>query len=414
MSRRRKPVIRSLQALRGIAFLMVFLSHSHLSLQGGAWGVSVFFVLSGFLMYYQYEDQEFSVSIPENIYFAVSRLKKIYPLHLTMFAISIPFEVGRSLQNGTNGLSWYYLKVLFGVTLTESWHPSFWIYGAFNGVAWFLSTCMFLYFCFPYLQKMAKRVSGGSPVSIASKKAAVKSTDKMPSKFSTMVMIIVIMMVIWLLQVLWIWLTRNVAFETYPDINYWLAYTFPPTRLGDFAVGVFAGALYSRVVFETREQGTQVEEGITSIAITSETVLFTALELATIAVTFTSFRFYVSQRMIQSYNWFRYAALWVPSAVVMILLFAVKKGVITSILDRKPLVWLGNISQYTYLVHSIVILYIRDVAESFFRKLGIDMKPESLRFNLLTGAISFLITILGALLYRQLQTAIRNKKNEQQ
>ena len=44
--------INSLQGLRAIAFLAIFISHAGLGNYGclGAWGVSVFFLLSGFLM----------------------------------------------------------------------------------------------------------------------------------------------------------------------------------------------------------------------------------------------------------------------------------------------------------------------------------------------------------------------------
>lgn len=52
--------IRAIQALRGLAFLEIFLSHSNVPLIGasGAWGVSIFMVLSGFLMVYRYYDKQ--------------------------------------------------------------------------------------------------------------------------------------------------------------------------------------------------------------------------------------------------------------------------------------------------------------------------------------------------------------------
>ena len=52
--------IESLQAVRGIAFLGIFLKHTGISLfcALGDWGVSIFFVLSGFLMSVRYNGAE--------------------------------------------------------------------------------------------------------------------------------------------------------------------------------------------------------------------------------------------------------------------------------------------------------------------------------------------------------------------
>ena len=53
--------IKALEGLRGIAFFCVLLCHSELfgkiSESLGAWGVSVFLVLNGFLMTYNYYDK---------------------------------------------------------------------------------------------------------------------------------------------------------------------------------------------------------------------------------------------------------------------------------------------------------------------------------------------------------------------
>lgn len=52
----------SLQAVRALAFLGIFLSHTGIKYFGttGTWGVSVFFVLSGFLMVYNYTNLLFT------------------------------------------------------------------------------------------------------------------------------------------------------------------------------------------------------------------------------------------------------------------------------------------------------------------------------------------------------------------
>ena len=51
-----KKKIDSLQALRAIAFFGIFISHCGL-IDFGKLGVSVFFIMSGFLMFYNYEDK---------------------------------------------------------------------------------------------------------------------------------------------------------------------------------------------------------------------------------------------------------------------------------------------------------------------------------------------------------------------
>lgn len=55
-----KNRITTLQVVRALAFFGVFTSHTNIKcfLSGGVWGVSVFFVLSGFLMVYSYYDSD--------------------------------------------------------------------------------------------------------------------------------------------------------------------------------------------------------------------------------------------------------------------------------------------------------------------------------------------------------------------
>jgi peptidoglycan/LPS O-acetylase OafA/YrhL len=367
-----KPFIASLQAFRALAFLAVFISHSHLSSMGGAFGVSAFFVLSGFLMYYQYSDKTLDVSLGLNLKFSVERISKIYLLYVIMTVVSIPFEILRSSGNGTATLFWYYQKIFFNLTLLQAWHPSFYIYGSFNGVAWFLSACLFLYFCYPYLQKKVK---------------SIKSTRGLYMGLA----------ISWLLQVLFVMTTRNLILDTYPDSNYFLAYTFPLTRLGDFSFGIFLSAIYQRRKIRLlSEKNDKIEHNLPS-----ENIIFTLLEILCIVFVVCFFLAYRSAFFISRLNWFRYAAMWVPLCGLIIVLFVINKGIFTMILNNWFLVWLGNVSSYTYLIHSIIIIYVRMAAEYILRYFSMTYSAESLLFNITTCLISFAITLVLAVLYKK-------------
>jgi peptidoglycan/LPS O-acetylase OafA/YrhL len=62
-------------------------------LQHGALGVALFFMLSGFILYYTYQG---NLQTPRDIYkFFVARVARLYPVYLLAIAISIPLH-GRS------------------------------------------------------------------------------------------------------------------------------------------------------------------------------------------------------------------------------------------------------------------------------------------------------------------------------
>jgi peptidoglycan/LPS O-acetylase OafA/YrhL len=55
---------------------------------------------------------------------------------------------------------------------------------------------------------------------------------------------------------------------------------------------------------------------------------------------------------------FRYSILFTPAAMALIYIFAENKGAISKIVTCKPIVYLGNISGYAFLIHQIVIRYL--------------------------------------------------------
>ncbi len=146
--------LSSLQGLRTVAFAAIFLSHTGLgNFEAlGAWGVSVFFILSGFVMLYSYYDRP----CPKpGIAFAYRKIKKLYPLHIaTMAAAAVYcyFVYGQGI-----------LKILTDIVLHSAliqiWIPNTAYYSTLNGLAWYLAACAFLYFAFPFILKRMQRAS---------------------------------------------------------------------------------------------------------------------------------------------------------------------------------------------------------------------------------------------------------------
>lgn len=117
----------------------------------GQFGVSFFFVLSGFLLTLHYSDHieknEFSTRR-----FVLSRLLKFYPLHLVCFLIMavLDYRVG-------NGRAWY--EALTHVLLIQSWFPSDYIQHWANVPSWFLSDLLFCYLIFKMAYKLICRIN---------------------------------------------------------------------------------------------------------------------------------------------------------------------------------------------------------------------------------------------------------------
>ena len=136
-------MIETLQALRFIFVLMIFMSHfTYQGIcafdAGGDCGVSFFFILSGFVLSLGYGSR-----IREGTFsygrFMQRRLWKIYPLHL----LCLLFFLVASRSD-------FDLTVLFNALLLQSWVPDPNYYFSCNSVSWFLSSLLFCYLVFPF------------------------------------------------------------------------------------------------------------------------------------------------------------------------------------------------------------------------------------------------------------------------
>ena len=148
--------IKGLTGLRGYAALMVCLHHYNYRKSGtlfydivakGDWGVIVFFVLSGFVLAYVYQDW-FKLGLHKSdfTHFIRLRLARVYPLHLIMLLLwGLLILCGRIAITENDSPYTFILNL----TLTHAWGftPSL----SWNLPSWSISSEFFCYLLFPLL-----------------------------------------------------------------------------------------------------------------------------------------------------------------------------------------------------------------------------------------------------------------------
>jgi peptidoglycan/LPS O-acetylase OafA/YrhL len=114
-------------------------------LRVGPWSVSFFFVLSGFILVYNYGDDRRPLNTAR---FWVARLARIYPVYLLGFFLAMPFVLN-SLWQAHEHAHQAVTAGFLAVTLSQSWVPRFATF--WNIPAWSMSDEAFFYALFPIL-----------------------------------------------------------------------------------------------------------------------------------------------------------------------------------------------------------------------------------------------------------------------
>ena len=158
----------ALQTLRFICFLIVFGEHSGFFRLLGVpiffeiSIMSVFLMMSGFLMYYTYSERELSLNPVKNVKFSYGRLKKLYPLHVETALIQLLFVIVfffDYFKTNPEGFGYFSFRVGINLALLQAWFPNLEQFTFFlNGPSWFLSVMVFAYFMFPYVVKLLKKL----------------------------------------------------------------------------------------------------------------------------------------------------------------------------------------------------------------------------------------------------------------
>jgi peptidoglycan/LPS O-acetylase OafA/YrhL len=163
----RAAPIHPLTSLRFVAAILVVLYHSYTmflpskpfpaivdqTIGVGFIGVSFFFVLSGFILAYNYmgaPDVPVGPRVEPRTFF-VARFARIYPLYLLALLVHAPFVIAHRFDHDPSAaLALAKIVVSFGVNaaLVQAWVPSFG--GGWNSPGWSLSDEAFFYALFPF------------------------------------------------------------------------------------------------------------------------------------------------------------------------------------------------------------------------------------------------------------------------
>ncbi|MEJ3742517.1 acyltransferase [Actinomycetes bacterium KLBMP 9797] len=299
----------SLTGVRGIAALVVFAIHAYgtvwavgMSLETQGRGtraavplVAFFFVLSGFVLVWSQRPTDTTAG------FWRRRALKILPNHVVAWALCVAFLVGASGTLVTT------LPTLF---LVQNWLPNIEMNHGTNAVAWSLSVEMFCYLLFPVLSPLLRRIPAERLW------AVIIATTALIFAVPTVAMFV----------------SGGDPVPTLgiTEVQYWLAFVFPPVRLLEFVLGMLlALALRS---------GRRVPLGIGASAL----LLLTSLAAGQFVPAVYAFA----------------AVCALPLGLFVLALAAADWQGRFSPVRNRTAVWLGDISYAIYLTHLTVLLLV--------------------------------------------------------
>ena len=309
--------LKNLTGLRFIAALLVFGHHSNWNNSGilikkffeaGYVGVSFFFVLSGFIISYAYQNRLIKKQVTNRNYL-LRRVLRLWPLHILTALPWLYIKLTGSSVTLNSGISY-----LINISFLQSFVPSSFYYFSLNAASWSLSNEMFFYLVFLLIVPLTER--GVRRVFLAL--IAIIT-------FSALIVTI---------------MGDEYVFLGDKPFSHWLFYIFPVFRLVEFLGGVLLYRFYVKDV--------QIKTWI-------QIPVFTLLILAMI----------VSEYIPVS---FRYSLYFLPFIILLLVAHLSMKSWLDRLLGSKIFVLLGNASFAFYLIHKLVIALLYKFG--FFESLG--------------------------------------------
>lgn len=350
--------IKTLEVLRGVAFLGVVLSHTGLKYIGswGHWSVSLFFILNGFLMVHNYygKNRIGSVSVKDNICFAYRKTRGIYPLHVITM---IPFFI--RCVAGEDGIINAIVKLILNMLIIQEYVPDM----DLNAVSWFLCTLVLSYFIFPWIVKMMED-------NYNNRKAAIA---------------IVISIIV---ELLIGYRGGNTLSISNMGLTDWIIYKHPFSRIWDVIIGYNVGYLFITCRHEFSEKVYTIMEWFSAV-----------LNISVIALS--------TLNIMHIPLWLRYVLIYTIPTSMLIYSFAVGKGKVSNKLVCKFTMYMAKISPYGFLIHFVIFTLIGMVPYH------IHWIKDPAYYNLNYGcwinlSVGLLLTIIASEVWMRISYRVKN------
>lgn len=350
MSNISKQVIRldSLTSLRFFAIMIVVVHHLR-ELIGwgpktgwGAVGVTFFFVLSGFVLTLNYQ------KIPTGkaaVSFLWCRIARLYPLYFVTFIISY-FVIHFYNINLDTGV----VSSLANLLLLQSWFSSSQIHFAYNSASWAVSTLIFFYIVFVFIQFNFLRN----------------------------------FLVIFFLSLMSVFISIKyiIISNSNPIDIHWLLHMFPTNRILVFLIGIILGKVYLEVQDRFSNAGSFAASSIEVLLILS-----IVDRLSSGILLDATFRTINSIIVLPPLLTRQLIDIYLITPILcgfLILVCSLQRGVISRLISYRPIVYLGNISFAIYLSHQIIFRILSRIE-------FISVIPLILLAFVITLGISFLL-----------------------
>jgi len=298
-------------------------------------GVSYFFILSGFVMSIAYGNK----SRINPFEYLKNRFARIYPVYLLAILLVLTYNITTNSPIDNNGL-------ILNILTMQAWVPGKAL--SFNYPGWSLSVEIFFYILFPFLSNYIYK----------------------EKHFKLLVVLVIL---IWFISqcTLHLIASSNI-YHSFPAEKLDLTYYFPLMHLNEFLIGNLAGLIFMKKFKENNRS--------------YDWLIFFIITIIIIALKYPAGLDYHNGML---------AIFFVP----LILLISSSNGKLVSILNKKPFIFLGEISYSIYILQLPIFLW----SDKLFYYLHIN--DQIIKFY---GSFFFLI-IASIISYIIIETPLRKQ-----